>query len=194
MLWRHFIQRFKDAVFDGHVFNSCFDDDIHIMSILKIKRRCNASKDLILFFFRHAAFFNIAGQVLGDGPDSALVCFLLHVIQFHVQSCLCANLRDAGTHLSGANDHYVLNRHAYFASLGTSIMIASPCPPPEQMAAMPMPPPRRFNSYANVRIMRAPLAPIGCPSATDPPLTFTFSASKSAIFELASATAANASL
>src|SRR5690606_27057172 len=140
------------------------------------------------------AFFNIAGQVLGDGTDPTVVCFLLHIIQFHVQSCLCANLRDAGTHLSGANDHYVLNRHAYFASLGTSIMIASPCPPPEQMAAIPMPPPRRFNSYANVRIMRAPLAPIGCPSATDPPLTFTFSASKSAIFERATATAANASL
>ena len=73
-------------------------------------------------------------------------------------------------------------------------MIASPWPPPEQIAAIPIPPPRRFNSFASVRMIRAPLAPIGCPSATAPPLTLTFSASSPAIFELASATAANASL
>ena len=50
---------------------------------------------------------------------------------------------------------------------------ASPWPPPPQIATPPRSTPRRRSSCASVRTSRAPLAPIGCPSATAPPLTFT---------------------
>ena len=52
---------------------------------------------------------------------------------------------------------------------------ASPWPPPEQIAARPMPPPRRCSSLISVSVIRAPLAPIGWPRATAPPLTLTLS-------------------
>ena len=54
---------------------------------------------------------------------------------------------------------------------------ASPWPPPEQIAASPSPPPSRRRLCTSVARMRAPEAPIGWPSATAPPLTFTVSGS-----------------
>src|SRR5439155_14995543 len=71
---------------------------------------------------------------------------------------------------------------------------ASPCPPPPHSAAAPVRRPRRFSSFARVKTRRAPLAPIGCPSATAPPLTLTRSSSIASIRVAFSATAANASL
>src|SRR5262245_51057735 len=59
----------------------------------------------------------------------------------------------------------------------TSIRSASPCPPPEQIAASPSPPPVRRRSCTIVPTMRPPEAPIGCPSATAPPFTFTIDSS-----------------
>src|SRR5204862_7918207 len=76
----------------------------------------------------------------------------------------------------------------------TRRMSASPWPPPEQIAAQPSPPPRRRSSCTSTPRMRAPDAPIGCPRATAPPLTLTFSSSMpSSRIEL-SVTDANASL
>ena len=46
------------------------------------------------------------------------------------------HLRDAGAHLAGADDHDPLDHGP-----STSITIASPWPPPEQIAASPRPPP-----------------------------------------------------
>ena len=46
---------------------------------------------------------------------------------------------------------------------------ASPWPPPEQIEAIPYPPPRLRNWWISVPTMRAPDAPIGCPNATAPP-------------------------
>src|ERR671915_1548770 len=76
----------------------------------------------------------------------------------------------------------------------TSMITASPWPPPEQIAATPSPPPRRRSSFASVIRMRAPLAPIGWPSAIAPPFTFTFDSSTPSIRIELSATDANASL
>src|SRR5690349_12345461 len=76
----------------------------------------------------------------------------------------------------------------------TSMRSASPWPPPEQIAARPSPPPFRRSSWTIVPRMRPPLAPIGCPSATAPPFTFTFSGSAPSIFTELSATDENASL
>src|SRR5882724_9781099 len=77
---------------------------------------------------------------------------------------------------------------------GRLMMRASPWPPPPQSAAAPVRSPRRLSSSATVSTRRAPLAPIGWPSATAPPLTLTRSASISSIRVALSATAANASL
>ena len=74
------------------------------------------------------------------------------------------------------------------------MMIASPWPPPEQIAARPSPPPRRFSSSASVSTDRAPLAPIGWPSATAPPLTLTRSGSAPSMRDAFRATLAKASL
>src|SRR4029077_15344026 len=59
----------------------------------------------------------------------------------------------------------------------TSTRIASPWPPPEQIAASPSPPPFRRSSCTIVPRMRPPDAPMGWPSATAPPFTFTRSSS-----------------
>ena len=72
---------------------------------------------------------------------------------------------------------------------------ASPWPPPPQIAAPPRSTPRRRISCASVSTRRAPLAPIGWPSATAPPFTFTMSSSDArACGWRCSDTAANASL
>ena len=77
----------------------------------------------------------------------------------------------------------------------TSITIASPCPPPEQIAARPRPPPRAAELAARAcRRSRAPEAPTGWPSATAPPLTLTRSGSTPRSRVDCSATDANASL
>ena len=76
----------------------------------------------------------------------------------------------------------------------TSTITASPWPPPEQIAAQPSPPPRRRSSFTSVIRMRAPLAPIGWPSAIAPPFTFTFDSSTPSMRIELSATEANASL
>src|SRR3954451_6128850 len=73
-------------------------------------------------------------------------------------------------------------------------MIASPWPPPEQMAATPRPPPRRRSSCTSVPSTRAPEAPIGWPRAIAPPFTFTFDSSRPSMRIELMATDANASL
>src|SRR5262249_43350923 len=59
----------------------------------------------------------------------------------------------------------------------TSSSRASPWPPPLQIAARPSPPPFRRSSCTIVPTIRPPDAPMGRPSATAPPLTFTRSSS-----------------
>src|SRR5690606_35681695 len=61
----------------------------------------------------------------------------------------------------------------------SSSTMASPWPPPLQMLARPNCTPRFRISWANVSTMRAPLAPMGWPSAMAPPLTLTISGSHS---------------
>ena len=60
--------------------------------------------------------------------------------------------------------HYALSR---------STSIATALPPPRQRAATPIRPLRRSSACSNVTNTRAPLAPIGWPSAIAPPQTFT---------------------
>src|SRR5439155_8929437 len=76
----------------------------------------------------------------------------------------------------------------------TSMSSASPWPPPEQIAARPSPPPLRCSSWIIVARILAPEAPIGCPSATAPPFTFTRSGSAPSISTELSATDEKASL
>jgi hypothetical protein len=64
----------------------------------------------------------------------------------------------------------------------------------EQIAATPRPPPRRRSSQISVVRMRAREAPIGCPWAIAPPLTFARSSLTPSIRIEFSATDANASL
>src|SRR6185295_19850843 len=48
---------------------------------------------------------------------------------------------------------------------GASTIIAVPIPPPMHSDAAPRPPPRFWSVWTRVVSTRAPLAPIGCPSA-----------------------------
>src|SRR5438132_11151642 len=75
----------------------------------------------------------------------------------------------------------------------SSIAIAVASPPPMHRLAMP-----RFRAYLrsapiSVTRMRAPEAPIGCPSAQAPPCTFTLSCGRPCSFIAARVTTANAS-
>ena len=54
-----------------------------------------------------------------------------------------------------------------------AIASATPFPPPRHSVATPRRSPRASRACNNVVSTRAPLAPMGCPSATAPPLTFT---------------------
>src|SRR5258708_28798256 len=74
----------------------------------------------------------------------------------------------------------------------TAIAVASP--PPMHRLAMPRFLPRAFSAWINVVRMRAPVAPIGCPRAHAPPLTFTLACSNDRSFIAAIGTAAKASL
>lgn len=67
-------------------------------------------------------------------------------------------------------------------------------PPPMHSVASPSVLSRACMACNSVTRIRAPLAPIGCPSAMAPPLTFTFSGSKPKVFPTARNCAANASL
>ena len=52
-----------------------------------------------------------------------------------------------------------------------STTIAKPMPPAAQPSSSPNCPPRRRSSLSSVVVMRAPVAPNGCPIAIDPPIT-----------------------
>ena len=80
--------------------------------------------------------------------NSTIVELLLHGRLVSRQILLVHKLVQYQTHLTSTDYHYFLNRHACYCPpvFGTSIIIASPWPPPEQIAAIPIPPPRRFNS------------------------------------------------
>src|SRR5271169_802402 len=71
-----------------------------------------------------------------------------------------------------AADNLGRDRHAAAHTNSTAIAVASP--PPMQRLAIPRRLPRALSAYSRVVMMRAPVAPIGCPSAHAPPLTFTF--------------------
>src|SRR5207249_192277 len=66
--------------------------------------------------------------------------------------------------------------HRHLWSVGhqtRSTIIATALPPPKHSDANPRFPPRCSKAYRSVTSTRAPDAPIGCPSAIAPPLTFT---------------------
>lgn len=65
---------------------------------------------------------------------------------------------------------------SYCHNLSTHIAI--PIPPPMHKAAMPRLAPVRFKPYNRVTRILHPDAPIGCPRARAPPLTFTFGKKK----------------
>lgn len=52
------------------------------------------------------------------------------------------------------------------------MMVALAIPPSSHIVCNPYQPPRCSNALINVVMMRAPLAPNGCPIAMAPPLTF----------------------
>src|SRR5262249_5423911 len=74
-----------------------------------------------------------------------------------------------------------------------STTIATALPPPRHSAASPRSSPRRPSAYSSVTSPRVPDAPIGCPSAIAPPLTFTRASSSPSSLPHASICAANAS-
>src|SRR4029450_13957777 len=130
-------------------------------------------------------------QALSHCVEGALGGSGLRVVERNVPARSCDDLRDAPTHLPRADHEHVLECHA--RSIYTSRSSASPCPPPEQMAASPRPPPLRRSPEIIVPRIRSPDAPIGWPSATAPPFTFTFSGSASSILAELSTTEENAS-
>src|SRR5918992_5048961 len=75
-------------------------------------------------------------------------------------------VRDDGIDNGAPHTHYT-----------ASTIIAIPMPPPMQRDAAPLPPPRAFSEWTRVVRIRAPLAPMGCPSAMAPPWTLTFAGS-----------------
>src|SRR6266850_2158246 len=95
---------------------------------------------------------------------------------------------EAGADLRHSNHegHETLN-------YGRSTASATPLPPPRHSVAIPR---FRFlclSAYSSVVSTRAPLAPIGWPSATAPPLTFTLLPSTPSSRRTATACTANAS-
>src|ERR1700694_5908203 len=60
-----------------------------------------------------------------------------------------------------------------------STTMAKPIPPAAQTVMSPNCPPRRRNSFNSVVVMRAPVAPKGCPIAIEPPITLSFALSTS---------------
>src|SRR5688572_3980169 len=79
-----------------------------------------------------------------------------------------------------------------FQASSTAIAVASP--PPMQRLATPRLRPYLRSAPMSVTRMRAPDAPIGCPSAQAPPCTFTLSCGKPCSFIAARVTTAKASL
>src|SRR5262249_45145966 len=79
----------------------------------------------------------------------------------HNHLCNCAR---------GGIEGRVLN---YTSGEQSSTAIATASPPPKHKASTPIFPPRRRNALIRVTSVRAPLAPMGWPSATAPPCTLT---------------------
>ena len=67
-------------------------------------------------------------------------------------------------------------------------------PPPLQIPATPIEPCFLVKTVFKVAMIRAPEAPNGCPRATAPPSTFTFSGSSPRVLLFAMATTEKASL
>src|SRR5208282_5368785 len=101
---------------------------------------------------------------------------------------------DARDARSEGSQYRLLDRHLSARPFQmTSMAMAVASPPPMHRLAIPRCLPRAFSAYSSVVRMRAPVAPIGCPSAQAPPLTFTFAGSSPSSLIAAIATTANAS-
>jgi hypothetical protein len=74
------------------------------------------------------------------------------------------------------------------------MIVTFACPPPSHITCSPYRPPVRSRLCSSVVISRAPVAPIGWPSAIAPPLALTRSLSAPVSASHASTTDANASL
>ena len=87
------------------------------------------------------AFLHQLGQRLLDRPTGPHELRVGHVHQSHVEAGDGGHLGDPRPHLAGTDDADPLGHGA-----GTSSTIASPWAAPEQIAASPIPPPRRRSS------------------------------------------------
>src|SRR6185369_7526115 len=105
-------------------------------------------------------------QALRDVAEREIEPLLRDLDERHVVPRRGEHLRDAVAHRAAADD-------GDLAHATRSTARATAPPPPRHKVARPVLPPRSSSAFSKVMSTRAPLAPIGWPSATAPPFTLT---------------------
>src|SRR6185295_2455591 len=131
-------------------------------------------------------------EELPDPAESLVERRLVHLAHPRREAGLRTHLRDARAHEAAADDAHRLHARPSFPSRMNSA--AKPSPPVTQSVASPSRASRRPISWRSVVTMRAPVAPIGWPSAIAPPFTLSFAWSSPRSRSHAITCAANASL
>ena len=130
------------------------------------------------------ALLRLAGQVLLDRAPREVELLRRHVVEQHGVPGRREDVRDAIAHLPGAEDaNGLAHRETPSRNRGghqiRSSTAATASPPPMQSVTSPRCAFCRCSSRTSVVTRRPPLAPMGWPSATAPPFTFTRSSGRS---------------
>src|SRR6185312_3238418 len=179
------VERLEDPLLQGDVLGGGLDGQV---GLDRLVRRGDPGDGGLGGAGLDAALLDQLGQRALDAAAGAVELVAGDVDQRDVVPGHGRHLGDAGAHLARPDDADPLAHAAM-----TSSTVASPWAAPEQIAATPLPPPRRRSSWMTVPSRRAPEAPMGWPSATAPPFTFTRSGSMPSRSTVFSATEQKAS-
>src|SRR6185312_6516316 len=164
-------QRQLDVALLGHGL----DRQLRAGGRLGIHRRRDALQRQSGGAFVELALRHLARQVLFDGGAGFFQRLGVGFNERHLDPELGQHMGNAVAHGAATDDRNLFNFHACPCDPNymRSMAMPTPLPPPRQRAAMPRLAWRRSSSNISVTRMRQPLAPMGWPSATAPPLALT---------------------
>src|SRR6476661_3870420 len=161
----HLVQLGEDAQLQLDVLGRSLDQEV---GVGRLGRRLDPLERGVARRLVQAALLGQLRERRLDAGYGLLQLVRRHVAEGDFEAADGCCLGDARPHL--ARSHH--GDPPDLAHAGNpSISIASPWAAPEQIAASPMPPPRRRSWCTSVPTRRAPEAPMGCPKATAPPCT-----------------------
>jgi len=107
-------QCFEDLLLDVLVLGGGFDDQVMLSESGKALDRRDSPERCRLNLFAHLSGFDLPGDVVADGGEPCGDALRAHVVEANLEPCKGADMGNARTHLSGANDADFADFHLGF--------------------------------------------------------------------------------